>query len=31
MTAEYVRYLAFAKEIALEAGKVMLKYFDSNN
>ena len=31
MTAEYTKYLAFAKEVALEAGEIMLKYFDSNN
>ena len=31
MTVEYIKYLEFAKEVALEAGQVMLKYFNSNN
>ena len=31
MNSENERYLKFAKEIAHEAGKVMLKYFNSNN
>ena len=31
MTTEYTKYLEFAKEIALEAGKIMLKFFNSDN
>ena len=31
MKKEYELYLNFAKEIAQEAGKVMLKYYNSNN
>ena len=31
MTAENTTYLAFAKEVALEAGQIMLKFFNSNN
>lgn len=31
MTTTQQKYLAFAKEIALEAGKIMEKYFYSNN
>lgn len=31
MTAENIKYLEFAKNIALEAGKIMLRFFNSNN
>ena len=31
MNSENEKYLEFAKEIAHEAGKIMLKYFNSNN
>lgn len=31
MNTENKKYLDFAKEIAYEAGKIMLKYFNSNN
>ena len=31
MNIENTKYLEFAKEIAYEAGKIMLKYFSKNN
>jgi len=31
MNLEYTTYLEFAKEIAKEAGKIMLNYFNENN